>query len=193
MLRKRNEHPDPTKYKFVKWFNKVVPTADKFYGQKLLVRIGGLVVATPLLMVLALIEFTDIVFAIDSIPAIFAVTDEPFVVFTANAFAVLGLRAMYFLLADLIHRFVYLKHGLSVILVWVGIKMAMHDFYKVPTTISLAVIIAVIAIAVTASLIKTKGEQRHEVAVESRQVYEDAGPEEMKQLEPLFRRKKVVA
>ncbi|MFM7013866.1 MAG: TerC family protein [Actinomycetota bacterium] len=193
MLRKRNEHPDPTKYKFVKWFNKVVPTGDRFYGQKLLVRIGGVVVATPLLMVLALIEFTDIVFAIDSIPAIFAVTDEPFVVFTANAFAVLGLRAMYFLLADLIHRFIYLKHGLSVILVWVGIKMALHDFYKVPTTISLAVIILVIAVAVIASLIKTRGQTRHEVDVDSRQVYENASEEEMKELQPLFRKKKVVA
>jgi tellurite resistance protein TerC len=186
MMLKRNEHMDPTESKFLKLFQRFIPTADKFYGQKLLVRKAGVVLATPLLLVLALVEFTDIIFAVDSIPAIFAVTDEPFIVFTANAFAVLGLRAMYFLLADLIHRFVYLKVGLSVILIWVGIKMALHDVYKVPTTLSLAVIIGVIAIAVIASLIKTKGQTRHEAEVERKQVFEVATEEEMAQLEPVF-------
>ena len=186
MMLKRNEHMDPTESKFLKLFQRFIPTADKFYGQKLLVRKAGVVLATPLLLVLALVEFTDIIFAVDSIPAIFAVTDEPFIVFTANAFAVLGLRAMYFLLADLIHRFVYLKVGLSVILIWVGIKMALHDVYKVPTTLSLAVIIGVIAIAVIASLIKTKGQARHEAEVEHKQVFEIATEEEISQLEPVF-------
>jgi tellurite resistance protein TerC len=189
MMLKRNEHMDPTKSKFLKLFKKYVPTVDKFYGQKLLIRVGGAVVATPLLVVLALVEFTDIIFAVDSIPAIFAVTDEPFIVFTANAFAVLGLRAMYFLLADLIHRFVYLKIGLSFILIWVGIKMALHDFYKVPTTISLAVIISVIAISIIASLWKTKGEAAHEVEVENKNFFEVATDEEISQLEQVFRRK----
>ena len=97
---------------------------------------GGLIMATPLLAVLVLIETTDIVFAVDSIPAIFAVTDEVFLVFTANAFAILGLRAMYFLLADLVHRFVYLKVGLALILIWVGVKMMLKiDVFYIPTAI----------------------------------------------------------
>jgi tellurite resistance protein TerC len=188
MLLKRNEHPDPTEFKVVKIFQKYFRTADKFYGQRLLIRKSGILFATPLLLVLVLIEFTDIVFAVDSIPAIFAVTDEPFIVFTANAFAVLGLRAMYFLLADLIHRFVYLKIGLSVILVWVGIKMALHDLYKIPTPISLGVIILVTGVAVAASLIKTRGQKRHGVEVGNRTVYPEASNEDLLELEPLFRK-----
>jgi tellurite resistance protein TerC len=189
MMIKRNEHMDPTKSRFLKLFKKYIPTTDKFYGQRLLVRVGGVLVATPLMIVLALVEFTDIIFAVDSIPAIFAVTDEPFIVFTANAFAVLGLRAMYFLLADLIHRFVYLKIGLSFILVWVGIKMAMHDFYKVPTTISLTVILSVISISILASLWKTRGQGAHEVEVENKAVFGSATQQEIDQLEPIFRKK----
>lgn len=186
MMLKRNEHMDPTKSRFLKIFKRYVKTTDKYYGQKFFVRIGGVVLATPLFVVLALVEFTDIIFAVDSIPAIFAVTDEPFLVFTANAFAILGLRAMYFLLADLIHRFVYLKVGLSVILVWVGIKMALHDVYKIPTPISLGVIVLVIGIAIAASLIKTKGEGRHEVEIERPQVFEFANNQDFEKLEPLF-------
>jgi tellurite resistance protein TerC len=152
------------------------------------VRIGGVVFATPLLIVLALVEFTDIVFAVDSIPAIFAVTSEPFLVFTANAFAILGLRAMYFLLSDLIHRFIYLKVGLSIILIWVGIKMFLHDIYKVPTTISLAVIILIIATSIIASLLKSKGQGRHEVEVDGRRFFESATEEDWKKVEPVFRK-----
>ena len=103
-------------------------TAQRFW-----VRIDGRLLATPLLTVLVLVEITDIVFAVDSIPAIFAVTQEPFLVFTSNAFAILGLRALYFLLADLIDRFVYLKLGLAIVLVWVGVKMLLLDVWKVPT------------------------------------------------------------
>jgi tellurite resistance protein TerC len=190
MLQQRNEHYDPTNSKFYKWFSGKVRTTEKLYGQRMFVRIGGVLFATPLLVVLVLVEFTDIIFAVDSIPAIFAVTDEPFLVFTANAFAVLGLRAMYFLLSDLIHRFVYLKIGLAVILIWVGIKMALHDIYKVPTTLSLAIIILVIAVAVIASLVKSRGEGRHEVEVENKRFFESASAGEVAKLEPVFRRKK---
>lgn len=189
LMIKRNQHMDPTKSRFLKLFKKYVPTTDKFYGQRLLVRVGGVLVATPLMIVLALVEFTDIIFAVDSIPAIFAVTDEPFIVFTANAFAVLGLRAMYFLLSDLIHRFVYLKIGLSFILIWVGIKMALHDFYKVPTSISLTVIISVITISIAASLWKTRGQGAHEVEVETKTVFASATQAEIDQLEPVFRKR----
>lgn len=102
------------------------------------------------------VETTDIIFAVDSIPAIFAVTQDPFLVFTSNAFAILGLRAMYFLLADLIRRFIYLKAGLAAILIFVGIKMLLLDVYKIPIWLSLAVIFTSITIAVVASLRATR-------------------------------------
>jgi tellurite resistance protein TerC len=102
-----------------------------------------------------MVEFMDLVFAVDSIPAIFAVTEEPFIVFASNALAILGLRSMYFLIANLMDKFVYLKEGLSVILVWVGIKMIVsHAFFKIPTLVSLAVIVVVMAIAIVASFRK---------------------------------------
>lgn len=156
MLRKRAEHSDPSNSKFFRWFSRIVPSTNEYHGQKLFIRRNGALIATPLLMVLALIEFTDIIFAVDSIPAIFAVTSEPFLVFTANAFAILGLRAMYFLLADMMHRFVYLKLGLALVLIWVGIKMGLHDFVKIPTTISLGVIVAILAVAIIASFRVTR-------------------------------------
>jgi tellurite resistance protein TerC len=192
MMIKRNEHMEITKSKFLKFVKKSIKTTDKYYGQKFFVRIGGVLLATPLFIVLALVEFTDIIFAVDSIPAIFAVTDEPFLVFTANAFAILGLRAMYFLLGDLIHRFVYLKIGLSFILVWVGIKMLLNvaiDF-KMPTLISLGVIIFVITVSIVASLIKTKGQSAHPVDVPNKQVFEFATEEEMRSLEKIYRKTK---
>jgi tellurite resistance protein TerC len=156
MLRKRSSHDDPSQSAFFKWFSRIVPSTNEYHGQKLFIRKNGVRLATPLLMVLVLIEFTDIVFAVDSIPAIFAVTSEPFLVFTANAFAILGLRAMYFLLADMMHRFVYLKLGLALVLIWVGIKMGLHDIVKIPTTISLAVIVTILAVAIIASFQVTK-------------------------------------
>ncbi len=183
MMIKRNEHMDITQSKFLKFVKRRIKTTDKYYGQKFFVRINGVLLATPLFIVLALVEFTDI---------IFAVTDEPFLVFTANAFAILGLRAMYFLLGDLIHRFVYLKIGLSFILVWVGIKMLLNVAigFKMPTTISLAVIIVVIAISIIASLIKTKGEGAHAVEVPNKQVFEFATEAEMLALEKTYRKTK---
>jgi tellurite resistance protein TerC len=157
MLKARNEHIDPEQSITLRLFRRFVPTTETFHGQKFFIKQAGKWVATPLLAVLVLVEITDIVFAVDSIPAIFAVTQEPFLVFTANAFAILGLRAMYFLLADLIHRFIYLKLGLSLVLVWVGIKMLLLvDLYKIPTTVSLAVVIAIITVSIAASLIKTR-------------------------------------
>ncbi|MBH0082450.1 hypothetical protein I6E60_03260 [Salinibacterium sp. SWN167] len=128
---------------------------DVFYGQKFVVRKAGVVLATPLLAVLVLVEITDIVFAVDSIPAIFAVTDEAFLVFTANAFAILGLRAMHFLLADLMHRFNYLKIGLALLL----------DVYYISTTLSLGVIFVILATSIGTSLWATRGQPRH--AIES--------------------------
>ncbi|MGV8858065.1 TerC family protein [Rhodoglobus sp.] len=163
MLRKRHEHYDPEKSVVLKIFRRRVPMTDAFYGQKLVVRKAGVLLATPLLAVLVLVEITDIVFAVDSIPAIFAVTDEAFLVFTANAFAILGLRAMYFLLADLMHRFIYLKIGLALLLVWVGIKMLLLDVYYISTTVSLGVIFLILATSIGASLWVTRGQPRHAI------------------------------
>ncbi|WP_439379121.1 TerC family protein [Amycolatopsis lexingtonensis] len=137
-------------------FRRVVPSTDRHHGARFLVREGGRWVATPLLAVLVLIEVVDVVFAVDSIPAIFAVTQEPFLVFTSNAFAVLGLRAMYFLLADVMHRFVYLKLGLALVLVWVGAKMLLLEVWKIPTALSLGVVTVILATAVGASLLRTR-------------------------------------
>ena len=194
MLRSRDEHLDPEKSRALRWFRRYVPMTDAFHGQRLLVRRSGVLVATPLLAVLVLIEVTDVVFAVDSIPAIFAVTDEPFLVFTANAFAVLGLRAMYFLLADLIHRFVYLKIGLALVMVWVGIKMILKvDVLYVPTAVSLAVIAVIIGTAVVASLIATKGQGRRELAPPSSGPFRHATAEELAEVEPVFARRRALA
>jgi len=161
MWRTRNSHADPSKSKIVQLWHKYVPTIHQYEGQKLLVRRAGKLVATPLLLVLVMVEITDIIFAVDSIPAIFAVTSEPFLVFAANAFAILGLRAMYFLLADLMHRFVYLKVGLALVLVWVGIKMFLVvDIVKIPTTVSLLVVSTIIAVSIYLSLRATRGQGR---------------------------------
>ena len=162
MLRQRDIHIDPSRSRTLAMFQRVVPMVEEYRGHRFWIRRGGVRVATPLLAVLVLVEVTDIIFAVDSIPAIFAVTDEVFVVFTANAFAVLGLRAMYFLLADLIHRFVYLKAGLALVLIWVGVKMVLKiDVYYIPTTISLAVVATIIATSIGLSLLRTRGQERH--------------------------------
>jgi tellurite resistance protein TerC len=188
MLIKRSEHADPTQGRFYKWFSSVVPSTNKYYGQRLLVRVGGVLLATPLLMVLVLVEFTDIIFAVDSIPAIFAVTSEPFLVFTANAFAILGLRAMYFLLADLMYRFVYLKIGLAFVLVWVGVKMALHDIVKIPSGISLTVILVILAVAITASLIVSRNKEAEQIAPSNRQELPEATEEELAALTSTWRK-----
>lgn len=157
MMIQRNEHFDVAESKTLKLFKKLVRTSDDYDGQKFFTRKNGIRFATPLLAVLVLVEVTDIIFAVDSIPAIFAITQKPFIVFASNALAILGLRAMYFLLADLMHRFVYLKIGLSLVLIWVGIKMIVgHAIYQIPTAISLAVVIVLIATSIAASLLVTK-------------------------------------
>lgn len=188
MIRQRNEHIDPARSRALALFRRHVPMTEAYHGQRMLVRKAGAVVATPLLAVLVLIEVTDIIFAVDSIPAIFAVTDDVFLVFTANAFAILGLRAMYFLLADLIHRFVYLKLGLALVLIWVGIKMMLKiDLFYVPTAISLAVITTIIAASIAASLWATRGQERREAPVPVDPPFRTATDEELQGAEPVWR------
>jgi tellurite resistance protein TerC len=125
-----------------------------FHDQRLFVRMERKLLATPMVAVLAAIATTDVAFAADSIPAIYAVTDDPFLVFAANAFSVLGLLAMYFLLAEIMIRFRHLRPALALILVFVGVKMAFKDLYHLPISLSLAVIVGVITTAVVASLLR---------------------------------------
>src|SRR5690606_357243 len=132
---------------------RLIPVSSEYDGQKFFTVKNGVRMATPLLLVLVVIEFTDLLFAVDSIPAIFAVTTDGFIVFTASIMAVLGLRSMYFLLAHVVHRFVYLKTGLALILVYIGIKMLLLDVLHIPSLVSLAVIISILAISVVASLV----------------------------------------
>lgn len=151
----RDEHFDLNDSKFYRLLKRKLRLTPDFHEQKFVVRINGLRYFTPLFLVLVMVEFMDLVFAVDSIPAIFAVTEEPFLVFASNALAILGLRSMYFLIANLMDKFVYLKEGLSVILVWVGIKMIVsHAFFKIPSLVSLGIIVGVMAIAIIASMRK---------------------------------------
>ncbi|HLJ82010.1 MAG TPA: hypothetical protein VKT52_11020, partial [Ktedonobacterales bacterium] len=128
------------------------------------VRRDGRTYATPLLIALVLIETTDLVFALDSIPAIFSITLDPFIVYTSNVFAILGLRSLYFLLAGAIQRFRYLKYGLAAVLVLVGVKMLIADIYHMPITLSLGLIAAFLAIAIVASLVRAGRDDTHDVS-----------------------------
>jgi tellurite resistance protein TerC len=144
----------PDKNPVVRFFRKFMPVTEKFEDDKFFIRRAGKLFATPLFLVLLIIESTDLVFAVDSIPAIFAVTEDPFIVYTSNVFAILGLRALYFLLANVMDQFQYLKLGLSAVLTFVGIKMVIVDFYKIPVGISLAVVAGILTISIIASLLK---------------------------------------
>ncbi|MDQ3004910.1 MAG: TerC family protein [Chloroflexota bacterium] len=156
MAMHRNEEMHPEENPLVKLLRRIMPVTENYEGDHFFVRRAGKLVATPLFLVLVLVESTDLIFAVDSIPAIFAVTQEPFIVYTSNVFAILGLRSLYFLLAGVVDKFYYLKLGLSVVLVFVGIKMVIVDFYKIPVGISLAVIAAILTTSVIASLIRAR-------------------------------------
>jgi tellurite resistance protein TerC len=156
MLVAADKGPTPEKNPVIRLFRRVVPATPDLHGQRFFVRIQGALYATPLFITLLFIELTDVVFAIDSVPAIFALTDEPLIVFTSNIFAILGLRAMYFLLAGAVERFRLLKYGLALVLIFVGLKMVwLNDWYggKFPISLSLGVIAAVIGAAVVLSLV----------------------------------------
>jgi tellurite resistance protein TerC len=147
---------DPESNFAIRLVRRLMPVTSEYQGQAFFVREGAArgsrLAATPLFVVLVLVETTDLIFAVDSIPAIFAITQDPFIVYSSNVFAILGLRALYFLLADVIHRFHYLKIGLSVVLVFVGLKMLAADLYKVPVGVSLGVIVLVLGLSTAASL-----------------------------------------
>jgi tellurite resistance protein TerC len=151
----------------IRLVRRIVPVTSAYHGQRFFVREDAArssrLMATPLFVVLVLVETTDLIFAVDSLPAIFAITQEPFIVYSSNVFAILGLRALYFLLVDVIHRFHYLKVGLSVVLVFVGLKMLAVDLYKVPIGASLGFILFVLGVATVASWLWPRvPEQREE-------------------------------
>ncbi len=146
----------PERNPLFRLFTRFVPSVAQYHGDRFFIRQGGKWVATPLLLVLVSVEATDLVFAVDSIPAIFAVTNDPFIVYTSNIFAILGLRSLYFLLAGVIHQFHYLKTGLALILAFVGAKMLLTDIYKIPIGVSLSVIALLLGGAIAASLLWPK-------------------------------------
>lgn len=153
--------------RLVKLAKRFYPVTETYEGQKFFVRRNGVRYMTPLFLVLLLVESTDLVFAVDSIPAIYAVTDDPFIVFTSNVFAILGLRALYFVLAGYLAGLRYLKPGLAAVLIFVGGKMLLVDIYKVPALLSLAVIIAILGISFGASIRARKRDEANGIVAES--------------------------
>ncbi len=149
---------EPEKNPVVKLARKIFSVTPTFEGDKFFTKRNGKTWATPLFLVVILIEATDLIFAVDSIPAILAISEDPFIVYTSNVFAILGLRSLYFALSGIEKYFHYLKFGLSAILVFVGLKMCIVDFYKIPVTISLIVIVFLLAIAMIASVLFPKKE-----------------------------------
>ncbi len=171
-----NDHVDPRESKFLKLVNRVVPTTDRMDGQRLFTIENGKRLATPLFSVLLLVEATDVLFAVDSVPAVLAVSHEQFIVFASNAFAILGLRALYFLLADMHARFSYLQQGLAVVLAFVGVKMLIHSWYHIPTWLSLLVIVLVLTSAIGFSLKVPQLDADAELAAEAFEHHESPPP-----------------
>lgn len=167
MALSKDKKMEPEKNPILRLFKKVMPVTDKLSGDKFFTHIDGRKVATPLFVVLLLVETTDLLFAVDSIPAIIAISQDPFIVYTSNVFAILGLRSLYFALAGVMEMFHYLHYGLSAVLVFVGGKMLATDAIgKVPVEVSLGVIGAILFISVLASLIKPPAKKGHGAAVE---------------------------
>jgi tellurite resistance protein TerC len=157
MFNHSNSKMDPGKNPVLKFFKKFMPVTQTFHGDKFFTKVDGKRFATPLFLVLILIETTDLIFAVDSIPAILAISQDQFIVYTSNVFAILGLRSLYFALAGIVHRFWLLSYGLAIVLIFVGIKMTMIDFYKIPIEWSLIFIASIIAGSIFLSLkIKNK-------------------------------------
>jgi tellurite resistance protein TerC len=157
MIFKREEEIHPERNPVVRWFKKLMPVTADFRGDKFFCTENGVRHATPLFVVLLLVEISDVIFAVDSIPAIFAVTKDPFIVYTSNVFAILGLRSLYFALAGVMDKFHYLKIGLGAVLTFVGVKMLLgHSEWKIDTHLSLAVIVLILALSMVASLLFPK-------------------------------------
>jgi len=154
ILRGDESEVHPEKNPVLRLFQRFVPLTSEYHGKKFFVRLDGRLLATPLMLVLVVVEATDVIFAVDSIPAVFGVTRDPFIVFTSNIFAILGLRALYFLLAGLMHKFHYLSYGLGLVLVFVGAKMLVERWYKVPTGLSLGIVLVLLTASIVISLLR---------------------------------------
>jgi tellurite resistance protein TerC len=164
MMRQQEEDVDLEKNPVVRLARRILPFSNYYDGTRFFTRRrSGAVLATPMLLVLIIVEWSDLVFAIDSIPAIFAITRDPFLVYSSNVFAILGLRALFFVLADMMDKFVYLKPGVALILIFVGLKMTLSHWLHVPTLLSLAVIVVTLAGAVLLSLRRIAREARQPV------------------------------
>ena len=147
---------EPEKNPVLKYLRKIIPVTESYDGDNFFVKRGTKYLATPLFIVLVVVESTDVLFAVDSIPAVLAITTDPFIVYTSNVFAILGLRALYFALAGIMPMFYYLNYGLSAILAFVGTKMLISDFYKVPTMISLSIVAGILVTAVILSIVRAR-------------------------------------
>ena len=159
------KEPDLNDNPALKLLRKFLPVSKDFNGEKFMTFENGKKIATPLFMVICLIALTDIIFAVDSIPAIFAITSDPFIVLTSNVLAILGLRAMYFLLAAVADKFHLLSYGLSIILIFIGVKMCLIDIYKMPVTVSLGVVVAILAVTMIWSVRTAKPQAKPEAEV----------------------------
>ena len=151
LLRRSEEEVDPERNPVLRLARRWLPVTESFHGQAFLVRKGGRWMATPLLLVLLVVESTDVMFAVDSVPAVLAITSDIFLAYTSNIFAVLGLRALYFLLAGLLQRWRYLHTGLAAILMFIGVKMLVSEVYHIPTVVSLGVVVSILVLSAVAS------------------------------------------
>ena len=156
MIKSEEDEEDLSGNRLLGVVKKIIPVGSEFHGDKFSLSKTAKKIATPLFLVLIMIELSDVIFAVDSIPAVFAVTTDPFIVLTSNIFAVLGLRAMYFLLADVAERFVFLKYGLAFVLSFIGLKMLMMHWVHIPISISLSVVFGALGASILTSLIYTK-------------------------------------
>ena len=156
MMKTEEDEEDLSGNRLLGVVKKIIPVGSEFHGDKFFTIENGKKIATPLFLVLIMIELSDVIFAVDSIPAVFAVTTDPFIVLTSNIFAVLGLRAMYFLLADVAERFVFLKYGLAFVLSFIGLKMLMMHWVHIPISVSLSVVFGALGASILTSLIYTK-------------------------------------
>lgn len=158
-LKKKEEKIDVEHHPMVRLTKKFFPVHPKFEGEKFWIKKNRILYATPLFIVLMVIEFSDLIFAVDSVPAIFAVTLDPYIVFFSNIFAIMGLRSLFFLVSHFFSKFFYLKVGLAALLAFIGLKMLMHSFFKISTNVSLVVILSILVLSIAASLIHNRREE----------------------------------
>jgi tellurite resistance protein TerC len=159
---RKDEEVHPERNPFLRLVRRILPVTSDYHGQRFFIRQGGKWMVTPLFMVLLVVEATDVVFAVDSVPAILAITRDPFIVWTSNVFAILGLRALFFLVAGVLRYFRYLNIGLALVLCFVGFKMLVNDFYHVPTIISLGAVVGILAATALASFVATRREAKNQ-------------------------------